>query len=147
MTRLRGDKTTSPRGPAGSWGDIEVICCNCGFSYEWGKGPPTRRPTRLLRCLPCGSRAVRLEWQPPGRGPKNKPIVIYGQKPDGAAEGVAGAPMAHGMTKFVWSLMGQDAGQPLDEIIIRKEAERRTGARFGGALARPSDPASSGKRF
>jgi hypothetical protein len=26
--------------------------------------------------------------------------------------------------------MGQDAGQPLDEIIIRKEAERRTGGEF-----------------
>jgi hypothetical protein len=34
------------------------------------------------------------------------------------------------MTKFVWSLMGQDAGQPLDQIIIRKEAERRTGGGF-----------------
>jgi hypothetical protein len=32
------------------------------------------------------------------------------------------------MTPFVWSLMGQDAGQSLDEIIIRKEAERRTGS-------------------
>jgi hypothetical protein len=28
---------------------------------------------------------------------------------------------------FVWSLMGQDAGQPLCEIRTRKEAERKTG--------------------
>jgi hypothetical protein len=122
MTRLRGEW---PRGPAGSWGDIEAICCDCGYREEQGKGPPTRRPGRLLRCSLCHSRAVRLEWQPPGRGPKNQPIVIYSQKPE-----VAGVPVTHGMTKFVWSLMGQDAGQPLDEIIIRKEAERRTGGEF-----------------
>ena len=41
----------------------------------------------------------------------------------------------------------QDAGQSLKEIIIRKEGERRTGAIFGGALARPSETASSRKRF
>jgi hypothetical protein len=35
---------------------------------------------------------------------------------------------------FVWSLMGQDAGQPLKEIIIRKEAERRTGGTFWWGL-------------
>jgi hypothetical protein len=137
MTRLRGDKTTWPRGPAGSWGDIEIICCGCGYSEEWGKGPRTRRPGRLLRCALCRSRAVRLEWlewQPPGRGPKNKPIVIYSHNPDGAAKEVAGAPAAHGITKFVWSLMGQDAGQPLNEIIIRKEAERRTGQTFWWGL-------------
>jgi hypothetical protein len=89
MTRLRWDKTTWPRGPAGSWTrdeDIEAICCDCGYWDEWGKLPPTTRPTRLLRCLVCGSRAVRLEWQPPGRGPKNQPIVIYSQKPDAAAK-------------------------------------------------------------
>jgi len=33
-------------------------------------------------------------------------------------------------TPFVWSLMGPDAGQPLSEIIIRKEAERRIGGEF-----------------
>src|SRR5262245_30924166 len=122
MTRLRSDKTTWPRGPAGSWGEIEEICSDCGFSEEWGKGPPTIRPPRLRRCPMCRSRAVRLEWQPPGGGPKE---VIYSQKRDGAAKEVAVEP------KFVWSLMGgQDAGQPLGEIIIRKEAERRTGREF-----------------
>jgi len=59
--------TTWPRGPAGSWGDIEVICCDFGYAEEWGKGPPTRRVSaRLLRCMMCGSRAVRVEWQAPG---------------------------------------------------------------------------------
>ena len=53
---------------------------------------------------------------------------------------VAGVPVAHGMTSFVWSLMGQDANQPLDEIIIRKEEPETS---FGGALARPSETASS----
>ena len=38
---------------------------------------------------------------------------------------------------FVWSLMGQDAGQPLKEIIIRKEAERRTGGQFWWGLGTP----------
>src|SRR5262249_27588171 len=38
---------------------------------------------------------------------------------------------------FVWSLMGQDAGQPLKEIIIRKEAERRTGGEFWCGLGTP----------
>jgi hypothetical protein len=33
-------------------------------------------------------------------------------------------------TRFVWSLMGPDAGQTLNEIIIRKEAERRIGGEF-----------------
>jgi hypothetical protein len=127
MTRLRRDKTTLPRGPAGSWGDIEAICCGCGYSEEWGKGPPTTRPRRLLRCRLCGSRAARLEWQPPGGGPKNKPIVIYSQ--GATKEVVAREPV------FVWSLMGrQDAGQPLDEIIIRKEAERRTGGELWWGL-------------
>jgi len=129
MTRPRWDKTTWPRGPAGSWGEIEEICSDCGFSEEWGKGPPTIRPPRLRRCPMCRSRAVRLEWQPPGGGPKE---VIYSQKRDGAAKEVAGEP------KFAWSLMGgQDAGQPLEEIIIRKEAERRTGREFWWGLATP----------
>jgi hypothetical protein len=38
---------------------------------------------------------------------------------------------------FVWSLMGQDAGQSLKEIIIRKEAERRTGGDFWWGLGTP----------
>jgi hypothetical protein len=38
---------------------------------------------------------------------------------------------------LVWSLMGQDAGQSLDEIIIRKEAERRTGGEFWWGLGTP----------
>jgi hypothetical protein len=42
----------------------------------------------------------------------------------------SGVPVAHGMTSFVWSLMGQDANQPLKEIIIRKGAELRTGGEF-----------------
>jgi hypothetical protein len=33
--------------------------------------------------------------------------------------------------------MGQDAGQPLNEIIIRKEAERRTGDEFWWGLGTP----------
>jgi hypothetical protein len=33
--------------------------------------------------------------------------------------------------------MGQDAGQPLDEIIIRKEAERRTGDEFWWGVGTP----------
>jgi hypothetical protein len=41
---------------------------------------------------------------------------------------------------FVWSKMGQDAGQPLDEIIIRKEAERRTGDEFWWGLGTPLGP-------
>jgi hypothetical protein len=40
-------------------------------------------------------------------------------------------------TPFVWSLMGPDAGQPLDEIIIRKEAERRTGGEFWWGTGTP----------
>jgi hypothetical protein len=31
------------------------------------------------------------------------------------------------MTPFVWSLVGEDAGETLDHIVRRKEAERRTG--------------------
>jgi hypothetical protein len=66
--------TTWPRGPAGSWGDIEVICCDCGYAEERGKGPSTRRVSpRLLRCMMCGSRAVRVEWQAPGGGPRKSP--------------------------------------------------------------------------
>jgi hypothetical protein len=131
MTQPRWRKTTG-RGRAGSRpqdGDIEAICSGCGYSENLGKGPPTRRSPRwrLLRCLLCGSRAVRVEWQPPLYGPKE---VIYGQKPDGPAKKVAGVPVPGGMPKFVWCLMGQDAGQPLDEIIIRKEAERKTGGEF-----------------
>jgi hypothetical protein len=38
---------------------------------------------------------------------------------------------------FVWSLMGQDAGQPLKEIIIRKDAELRTGGDFWWGLGTP----------
>jgi hypothetical protein len=38
---------------------------------------------------------------------------------------------------LVWSVMGQDAGQPLDEIIIRKEAERKTGGEFWWGLGTP----------
>src|SRR6266571_3874152 len=38
---------------------------------------------------------------------------------------------------FVWSLMGQDANRPLKEIIIRKEAERRTGGEFWWGLGTP----------
>jgi hypothetical protein len=91
MTRLRWDKArrvgASAVGPSGRDGDIKAICCDCGYDEEWGRGPPTTRPRRLLRCLVCGSRAGRLEWQPPGRGPKKfKPVVIYSQKPDGAAK-------------------------------------------------------------
>lgn len=125
MTRLRRDRTT--------WGDIEAICCDCGYSEELGKGPSTARPPRL-RCSLCRSRAVRVEWQLAGPGPKNKPIVIYSPKPGSAAKEVAAAHVAHGMTKFIWSLMGQDAGQSLDEIIIRKEAERGTGQTFWWGL-------------
>jgi hypothetical protein len=40
-------------------------------------------------------------------------------------------------TPFVWSVMGQDVGQPLNEIIIRKEAERRTGGNFWWGLGTP----------
>ena len=129
MTR-RWDKTTWPRVPAG-YGDIEAICAGCGFSEEWGKGPHTTRPSRLMRCRLCGSRAVRLEWQPPGpRGPKNQPVVIYRQ---GAAKEVAREPV------FVWSLMGDEV-QPLDEIITRKEAERRTGGEFWWGLGTALGP-------
>jgi hypothetical protein len=90
MTKMRWDKArqigASAIEPSGRDGHIEAICCDCGYSEEFGYGPPTARPTRLLRCV-CGSRAVRLEWQPPGREPKKaKPIVIYSQKPDGAAK-------------------------------------------------------------
>jgi hypothetical protein len=38
---------------------------------------------------------------------------------------------------FVWCLMGEDAGQLLDEIIVRKEAERRTGGTFWWGLGTP----------
>ena len=31
------------------------------------------------------------------------------------------------MTPFVWSLMGEDAAEPLSHIITRKEAERKAG--------------------
>lgn len=41
------------------------------------------------------------------------------------------------MRPFVWSVMGQDAGQPLNEIIIRKEAERKTGDEFWWGLGTP----------
>jgi hypothetical protein len=43
-------------------------------------------------------------------------------------------------TPFVWSLMGQDAGQTLDEIIIRKEAERRTGGTYWWGGGTPLGP-------
>src|SRR5262245_20109275 len=97
MTRLRGDKMISPRGPAGSrtqYGDVKAICCECGYSEEWRKLPSTPR-----RCPMCPSRAVMLERQPPGNG---QPIVIDRPKPDGAAKDAAGVP------KFVWSLMGRE---------------------------------------
>jgi hypothetical protein len=124
MTR---DKTTRSRGPVGSWGDIEAICCDCGYQEERGKGPPTRREP-LLRCKLCHSLAVRFEWQPPDGGPKK---VIHRQRSAKELAAVrAAVRAAHGVPKFVWCLMGQDAGQPLDEIIIRKEAERRTGGEF-----------------
>jgi hypothetical protein len=48
---------------------------------------------------------------------------------------------------FVWSLIGQDAGQPLDKIIIRKEAERRTGGEFWWGGGTPSETALSRSRF
>jgi hypothetical protein len=36
---------------------------------------------------------------------------------------------------FVWSEIGPDAGEALEHIIVRKEAERVAGAgEFGGAL-------------
>src|SRR5260370_21248752 len=41
---------------------------------------------------------------------------------------------------FVWSLMGQDAGQSLDEIVVRKEAERKTGGDFWWGLGTPLGP-------
>ena len=31
------------------------------------------------------------------------------------------------MTPFVWSLVGEDAGETLTHIVTRKEAERRSG--------------------
>ena len=49
---------------------------------------------------------------------------------------------------FVWSLMGQqDAGQSLKESSSAKKRSEEPGAIFGGALARPSETASSRKRF
>ena len=60
--------TTWPRGPAGSWGDIEVICCDCGYAEERGKGPPTERVSAPQRCPMCRSRALRVEWQASGGG-------------------------------------------------------------------------------
>jgi hypothetical protein len=41
------------------------------------------------------------------------------------------------MTPFVWSVMGQDAAQPLTEIIIRKEAERKSGGSFWWGIGTP----------
>jgi hypothetical protein len=41
---------------------------------------------------------------------------------------------------FVWCLMGEDAGQPLDEIIVRKEAERNAGGSFWWGLGTPLGP-------
>jgi len=36
---------------------------------------------------------------------------------------------------FVYSLMGVDAGEPLNHILIRKEAERKTGGNWWWGLA------------
>jgi hypothetical protein len=41
------------------------------------------------------------------------------------------------MTPFVWSVMGHDAGQPLGEIVLRKEAERKIGGNFWWGLGTP----------
>jgi hypothetical protein len=41
------------------------------------------------------------------------------------------------MTPFVWSVMGEDAAQPLPEILLRKEAERITGGDFWWGLGTP----------
>jgi hypothetical protein len=134
MTRVQGDKTTWPRVRA-DWtqgGDVEAICSECGYSEEWRTRP---RPPR--RCPMCGSRAVRLEWQPPGSGPKE---VIYRENPDGAAKETLAKEVAREPV-FVWSLMGrQDAGLPLEKIIIRKEAERRTGGEFWWGLGTALGP-------
>jgi len=39
------------------------------------------------------------------------------------------------MTAFVYSLMGVDAGEPLNHSLIRKEAERKTGGNWWWGLA------------
>ena len=39
------------------------------------------------------------------------------------------------MSSFVHSLMGVDASEPLNHILIRKEAERKTGGNWWWGLA------------